>query len=317
MILCTEYPAEPLFRHLPQELGRGIVEDLPLDSLLRLRPTCSLADEYVSVTLQRRLLVVLKSFVDDGPGLLSILEDYNAGISGRASLAFLFPEHVVGNVLDILVPQGLLEEMLNYLWNWEGYEVEEPEDVTSLLCVLGTAWMKQGEKEIRLHESAEDCSLLLASAQWNTALYNFVDTRGFTCGYPSLTSQGCALLNWAHLQRAREPTEAVLKELGEWKKEGWLMGLYQRDVSPNFACPGLQRRHPSCPRTRRSFGDRFCTTGALWPVRRARGPGGAHALFESWWVEWVRGGLPCSWSCARRIEGVWDTCWIASRTDQR
>ena len=317
MILRTEFPAQPLFPGLPQELGTGIVEDLPLDSLLRLKPTCSLADQYVSVTFHRRLLVVMNTFVEDAPRLLKNLDDYNAGISGRASLAFLFPDHPVGNVLDIVVPQGSLEEMLNYLWNWEGYEGEEPGDLTNLSCLVGRASMKQGQQEIRLHESAEECSLLLESAQWNTALDNFVNSHGFTCGYPSLTGQKCALLNRAHLKPSGQPTEAVERELDEWKKEGWRVGLYQRDVVHNFVCPGPQRRHATCPRTRRSFGDEFCTTGALWPVRGRLRPAGAEALFETWCVEWVRGGLPCSWSCARRIECVGDTCWIASKPSER
>ena len=177
MVLCRDYPSEPLFRRLPHDLGADIVEGLPADSLLRLRGTCALADAYVSIAFQRRLHRVLQDFVEDIDGLLRLLDDHNAGLTGRASLTFLFPEHALGPVLDIAVPQDSLHDVREYLSSWEGYEVEDPLNIKQLSCVWDNAWMKCGDKEIRVQESTHSTSLLLACAQWNTALYNFVRLR--------------------------------------------------------------------------------------------------------------------------------------------
>ena len=62
-MLSPRQPSALFTCRIPYDLQFSLLEDLDIDTLIRLRRTCHLADEWVSIELCKRLRHLLQRFI--------------------------------------------------------------------------------------------------------------------------------------------------------------------------------------------------------------------------------------------------------------
>ncbi|KAI0713758.1 hypothetical protein C8Q76DRAFT_620201 [Earliella scabrosa] len=290
-------PLPPLFPPLVHDICVAIVDLLDADSLVRLRLTFKLADQYVTAVLLRRWRAIFRPAIDSMDAFMQKFHAHRCIVTGLAALNFLYPGHPKAPIVDILVPRGQYTGMCRYLMRTEGFvKLQDPPAVTTLPLpdILNQIHLVKGGVRLNLCECDGDSTLYYVTTAWNSALFNYVSSRSFTIAYPALSSQSRALVNPLHLDvfDYRTPPEWVRAEAGCWHRNHWDVSLDSSAWIPSAPCNGV--RSSGCAAATRYFRDRHCTFGTLQGLPAAGGQDDVHAQQTAvWW----RGGLTCAPGC--------------------
>ena len=313
-----EYPATSLFRPLVADTTIEILRYLPVDTMLRLRLTSHLADQYVSVTLTRRLRTVLggKDMKDYG-ALLREMERINALVTGIAALHILYPFAAPPSAVDVYIPRGLLTRFHKHLIEQQGGSdsAPPPPDVHPTfpndpppnggpdalrprdILVDDVRYVQIGSTTLRLSQCPGESVLPVILKQWLSALHNYVSPRSFCVAYPRLTRARQALLSPIRLPPWEVKTEPWIDhEKAKWVAEGWQVADCPGALGSQGRCPGDQSS--GCAATARFWGDALCTRGSLGSLGSAPiEPGILGQVARSETFVWWRGGRRCGGDC--------------------
>ncbi|KAI0704564.1 hypothetical protein C8Q76DRAFT_697154 [Earliella scabrosa] len=120
-------PLPPLFPPLVHDICVAIVDLLDADSLVRLRLTFKLADQYVTAVLLRRWRAIFRPAIDSMDAFMQKFHAHRCIVTGLAALNFLYPGHPKAPIVDILVPRGQYTGMRRYLMRTEGFvKLQDP-----------------------------------------------------------------------------------------------------------------------------------------------------------------------------------------------
>ncbi len=114
-------PTRPLFRGLPNDISVEIVSRMDVDQLVRLKLTCTLAEEYVAATIHTRSRALLDRDIRNYAGFMNVLAETRAVVGGIAALYILFPYHGAPPFVDIFAPDDTYDMLLEYLLFEEGF----------------------------------------------------------------------------------------------------------------------------------------------------------------------------------------------------
>ncbi|TFK81636.1 hypothetical protein K466DRAFT_501817 [Polyporus arcularius HHB13444] len=272
---------------------------LPVDSLLRLRLSSRLADEYVSATLKTRFRHLIRPFIDDYDLFDHTLIKLAAVIGSDGALGVLYPAFPMPDHIELFTPFETHTEMVGHLVEVEGYSIEDvlfqeqdclPESVS---CI---AWVARGDFTIAVVASSSSSPLWPITAGWNTALFAYVTPNIFEHAYPGLTEESAALFNPERLLAGRRvPPPTFARMAADWVSDhGWLFGVMEDDLPTREACTG--DNSALCGAVVRFFGDRHCTRGTLLALDDPfiRHPANQLTRYTAMW--W-RGGHLCSPQC--------------------
>ncbi|KAI0745217.1 hypothetical protein C8Q76DRAFT_789637 [Earliella scabrosa] len=238
------YPSANLFPCLVRDLTIDVVERLDIDSLIRLRHISSLADDWVSSVLQKRLGRALNGLVRNPTEFLDGMGAFGAVISGDAACAVLFPHTTPPpSTLHIYTPHATYDAFVEHLKANEGFKwvpiprkqpaagvnpwVEAaPEDIDSPLMPRGVGkWARyqRGDAVAEVYCASGNGALSALIGQWHSGLFNYVSATTFCAAYPKLTNQRRGLLNPSRLHAMTRPYRDVRKFMDEWEDKGWEM----------------------------------------------------------------------------------------------
>ncbi len=114
-------PAQPLFTGLPGDLSVEILKHMDVDQLVRLKQTCSLADEYVAAVVHTRSRKLVDEHLRSYDDFVSMLARCGGVVGGIAALYVLFPYHGRPPFVDIFLPDHSYEAFMEYLVFDEGF----------------------------------------------------------------------------------------------------------------------------------------------------------------------------------------------------
>ncbi|TFK85191.1 hypothetical protein K466DRAFT_601392 [Polyporus arcularius HHB13444] len=300
-------PTRSLVPGLPAELSPLIFHHLDAVDLALVRRTNSTWDEYVCAILHRRVYVLISPHVGDYDALAARLLAAGVVIGGFAALHILYPTNPSPPYLELFVPDGADEPLVTYLVAEEGFtvvprrtqwDVEDEGPGTTVAsgpldCVdalagpVGSAtdhvpvpdnrtWgpgvrsvtvlIKQGFRVYIILSASSP--LLPLTAEWHSALFNYVGPVDFCSAYPRLTSTRRALLNPIHLVDWGVVPEGLQEVESSWRVAGWELSADWLPWSGDVQCRGPASS--GCAAAQRYFGDRFSASGPVTGVRGRR-----------------------------------------------
>ncbi|TFK81673.1 hypothetical protein K466DRAFT_501748 [Polyporus arcularius HHB13444] len=269
------------------------------DQLVRLKATCSLADQYVAAVLHTRSRKLLDHGLRSYDAFVAILAHTRAVVGGIAALYLLFPYHGRPPFVDVFVPDDTYDEFMGYLLFEEGFSFtrvepgsveEEQEDEV----VRGDH--EQGGFCINLVRSTSTSALLPITSELHTALFNYVTPHGFCSAYTGFNRLRRALLNPVRLDDDYLPPKFLRPAFAAWARNGWDLNLVPIAFPDAGRCRGVQSI--ACASATRHFGDRHCTFGRIAPIRlRYLEPRLEDDRDDPVTVVWWRGGVTCAATC--------------------
>ncbi|RDX47831.1 hypothetical protein OH76DRAFT_1353622 [Lentinus brumalis] len=143
--------------------------------------------------------------------------------------------------------------------------------------------------------------LLPLTSDLHSGLFNYVGAFDFSSAYPVLTSTSRGLLTMVSLGRGNEVHEDLEGAATSWVRAGWNLSSKWLPWSPSEGCQGTNSE--GCAVAPRYFGDRFCASGPVSPLRE-RTPREQIALESAWTVYWWRGGYTCGPGCHSGLEEI-------------
>ncbi|KAI0707135.1 hypothetical protein C8Q76DRAFT_566920, partial [Earliella scabrosa] len=280
-----------------------IIESLDIDALVRLRYTSTVADAYVSYVLRERFHAIFRPSMSSLKEFCKMFESTQAVVSGAPALAAMFPDVQVPRLpspIDIYVPRGGLEKLLDHLISVQGFGPTIPStnrlssdgDMAYLRDSLPPSYVRKGAQLVRIIESMTHSSLLPIPSQWNTALHNYISARRFVCAYTHLTATQRALLTPSDEgETVWTPESTCASAL--WTQAGWSVAVDWPSWAPSGSCDGVSSL--GCAAAVRHFGDRHSSVASFHLSDDPQEPQRSRDELET--VVWWRGGPTCSPAC--------------------
>ena len=272
-MLSPRQPSAPFTCRIPYDLQFSILKDLDIDTLIRLRRTCHLADEWVSIELCKRLRHLLQCFIKQPNRFYRYMRSTSVIISGNSTLFVFYPHlYIDSPTLTLYAPHNTFVQVKGYLQRVEGYE-PRPLDPTSALNQVRGAFkvtlLRSGTNTIILHQSTRNCPLPPILSSPLTAQQGYISYSSFCMPYPTLTRQKRAVINPLYVDQ--DPDEVQIDRFNEawsWEDAGWDIGELPSAWEDLRDCMGP--RSALCASAPRYFGDKYCTFGKLDTVRPSR-----------------------------------------------
>ncbi|EIW51493.1 uncharacterized protein TRAVEDRAFT_54531 [Trametes versicolor FP-101664 SS1] len=301
-----------------------VFDHLHVETLLRMRATGAVADEYISTYLHRKLVGFLRHYVENPHHFLDELETCCSVICGSAALAILFRHPWKACDLDVYIPRDFVWHVIAYLVNVEQYTVEflgDP-DYTAYGDIRSVARMSRADgRRVNVIQSESNSPLLPIASFWNTAVMNYITPTNFCIAYPLLTDELCALTTTVLLLEDGV-SGATFPFVGhelvkKYEDHGFSVHAdhtsWARSEDPSASCPGMGTPH--CPLTMRYFGDQFCVTGAIHAIRGRRTPRTLpNDFLGKFTAVWWRGGHTCGGECAKAGKWLYSNSYSCVRT---
>ncbi len=326
-------PDTAIIPALLADISPGIVECLDIEDLVRARATNTVWDQCVAAVLHQRVLRLFRDHINDYDSFVQMMEETGAVIGGLGAIHVLFPHHAAPPFLELFTPQYSHEDLLCHLVYKENFKrpihipvleltdlptapsvdhtgtehPSVPADLAARLAhdrraqrgVSEVVFLTKGTFGMFVIQSTVDSPLYPITAEANSALFSYIGPRLFSCAYPALVRQSRALLNPLLIDENDGVTAVVQAVADSWVHQGWTFSAEWQRWSPTTICTGP--RTAGCAVATRFFGDRFCVSGALWPVRTPED--------GDWWygeemetVMWWRGGRTCARTCHRGVK---------------
>ncbi|KAH9852844.1 hypothetical protein C2E23DRAFT_729604 [Lenzites betulinus] len=298
---------------------------LHVDTLIRLRSTGPVADLYVSTYLFKKLLGVLRRFVENPYHFLDELEICCSVISGSSALSVLFRHSWTPDDLDVYTPRDYFWHVVAYLVNVENYtkfELLSHPDYNAYGTVRSVARLSRADgRRVDVVQSDSNSPLLPIASFWNTAVMNYIAPNSFCIAYPHLTDQLCAVTT--AISPAEEDVSSATYPLVDpallykYEARGFAVRTdhlsWARTADPSAVCLGMDS--PLCPLTMRYFGDRHCVTGSIPSVRGRRARRSLTKDFvKEYTAVWWKGGKTCGGECAKAGSWIYGSSYSCART---
>ncbi|RDX39936.1 hypothetical protein OH76DRAFT_1366977 [Lentinus brumalis] len=310
-MLTLPTPSVALFSGLPSDISVEIVSHMDVDQLVRLKGTCSLADEYVGAVLHTRSRKLLDHGLRSYDGFIARLVQFRAVVGGIAALCILFPYHGRPPFVDVFVPDDTYDDFMEYLLYEEGDDEDDglphipqlslrpppryPPGV-SVMYRFSRGDHEKGGFSINLVRSTTSSAVLPITSELHTALFNYVSPRGFCSAYTQFNQARLALLNPLRLDEDYVPPKYLRPALAAWCRNGWDLNLVPLSLPNAGPCRGVASI--GCAAATRYFGDRHCAFGRIVPMHlRHMELEPADDSEDTLTVLWWRGGVTCGWPC--------------------
>ncbi|TFK88575.1 hypothetical protein K466DRAFT_598515 [Polyporus arcularius HHB13444] len=114
-------PAQSLFPGLPRDVSVEIVEHMDVEHLVRLKQTCSLAEDYVAAVIHTRSRKLVDAHLQSYDRFVQMLDSCGAVVGGIGALYILFPYHGRPPFVDIFLPDHSYDAFMEYLAFEEGF----------------------------------------------------------------------------------------------------------------------------------------------------------------------------------------------------
>lgn len=332
-------PDHPIIPALLPELSAEVIQWLDVEDLVRARGANSAWDQCVAAILAQRVRRLFGENVADYDALGACVQKTRAVIGGLGAVHVLFPEHSAPPFVEFFTPNWAHDAFLSHLVYEEGFKramsiplppasddrqadgaagqrdnttpaggsspkcardaaAELVDDRRGRRGVAEVAFLTKGSLGVYVVQSTVDSALYPITMESNSALFTYIGPQHFSCAYPALTRASRALFNPAVLTVLDGVPPRIQRVADHWEGQGWVVSKDWVQWSPSAVCSGAESA--GCAAACRYFGDRFCVSGALSPVRWREE--------REWWygdeietVMWWRGGRTCSRTCHRGV----------------
>ena len=183
-------PFQMFLINIVHDIYPSIFKHVDFASLVNIRHSCSLLHYHVDAYIPRRLAWILSAYCTDTTTLMKIMSSTGSFITGRSTLAFIFPEIVVHpsskNIhLTIACKSVSIPELLQFFQS-DGYENDyalmSAEDYPSCLLLFN----RDLHKFVSIiHDSSSP--LFLVPDFSYTAFMNAISPQSYAIFYPALT----------------------------------------------------------------------------------------------------------------------------------
>ena len=304
------WPSHPFLPGLNLDILPLVLKTLNIDDLTRLKRVSPHADTFVTWELGRRITIALSLFINNVPHFYTMLRSTLAVISGVVAAQVFYPNelNIPITVLTIFTPHDNYQPFLDYLTEVEGY-VSTSRPRGAYLRFINPMKMENTTAEeklkhpnrvgmfIKVFQSAYTSPLPPIVSQWNTVLQGFISHTTYCSPYHFLNAQKVALFNPYYLNSLNETQEiprGFRKEETTWKIVGqWNVVVYWLETAKCLGPLSL-----ACPSACRFYGDLYCVTGSLHPVRDRKEV--HYDAFVTYSVYWCKGGPIGNHTCYNR-----------------
>lgn len=254
-----------------------------------------------------RLRRMLSTSVEDPSGLLSVMRDTNAVISGSTALSFFTgPALFLPTDLDLYTPKGWSQQLQEYLTNVEDYQpIPFTDDVATYYeGAISVTRMHRGSARIDVVEASDETIATQPICDfWTPVLRNFIGFDRYSCAYPAAVEAKIAMVAYGHQQ-----DEHILDVAWKYKKRGFHIEI---ECDPDSLHGG-----ELCPSVWRSFADELCLKGvfdAMLDTSATTSVGGLNTNDDE--VVWRLGGASCS-GCQRTEPTVGKSFRLCTKTKE-
>ncbi|RDX55294.1 hypothetical protein OH76DRAFT_1338603 [Lentinus brumalis] len=277
-----------------------ILGDFDAEDLIRVRRTNSVWDECTAAILHHRIRRLFGHSLNDYHSFVDAIDQYRAVLGGAGAVNVAFPAHWKPPFVELFVPNWSYDNLLAHLQNNQGFaQVPVPSTLPAsrpdgAAQTVHAVLDRSGDFAIYLVQSSDDCPLYALTGEWQSALFTYFSPRKFSIGYPSLTRASIALLNPCTMEDVTDLELDRQAVTNAWHDMGWTLTPRWLTVSPGGTCSGIASA--GCAAASRFFGDRFCVSGSLRPVRLRKHREWAEE-YDLETVLWWRGGRACTIIC--------------------
>ncbi len=307
------FPSDPIVPALLPELSELILGDFDAEDLIRGRGTNSVWDQCTAAILHHRVRRLFEHALNDYNAFVDAIEHCRAVLGGAGAVNVAFPSQPKPPFVEVFVPHFSYDNLLSHIVDCQGF-VQVPVqpaiptvvpdtpqrrvlpvlDRTGQRGVANVAFFVKGEFAIYVIQSSVDCALYAMTGEWHSGLFIHVGPRKFSIAYPSLTRASIALLNPTTIEDLADlpPEHKVVTDA--WHGMGWTLTPRWLSVAPGGVCSGVASA--GCAAASRFFGDQFCVSGTMRPVR-VRNEREWRAEEDMETAMWWRGGRTCTLIC--------------------